>query len=137
MNFLWIFLFFVLFLFNAYADRGSEEPRIEEINRRSCVKVPEGTEAVECSCDLTPPPEFREPDRVDSDGSSVRTSYPRMRALGIDSDRDEAEQDARETCIAAVRETLIDSGMSVTEADQYPNYSSHILACRPYVCNEK
>ena len=134
---IFVLMFFVLLLFSSYADRGSEEPRIEEINKRSCAKIPDGIEAVECSCDLAPPPEFREPDRVDPDGSSVRTSYPRMMALGTGSNEDVAERDARETCRVAVRETLIDSGMSITKANQYPHYSSHIIECRPYVCNEK
>ena len=110
MNFLSVLLFLVLFSFDSYADRGGGIAEIQTRNWRSCVEIPEGTEAVECSCDLTPPPEFREPDRVTSEGS-VRTSYPRMMALGTGSNEAVAERDARETCVTTVRETLIDSGM--------------------------
>ena len=132
--FLSVLLFFVSFLFSPYGQ--GEEPRTVEYLPQSCVEIPEGKEVSECSCDLAPPPEFREPERESSDGSIVRTSYPRRIAIGVGSHQDSAERDARETCIAAVREALIGSGMSVAEVDQY-NTASHILDCRPYVCKEK
>lgn len=137
MNFLSLLPVFVLFLFGPYAAHGQEtEHHIEPYTPESCIEIPEGKEVVQCSCDLTPPAEFREPERVSSDGSVVKTSYPSMRAIGVGSHQASAEEDARETCKTAVREALIGYGMSVREVDQY-SLSSHILDCRPYTCNEK
>ena len=137
MDFLSALLFFVSLLFGPCVAYGQtdEGPVIAEEAPQSCVKIPKGKKVVECSCNLTPPPEFREPDR-ESCGSFVRTSYLRMMAVGVGSNNDLAERDAKETCIAAVREALIGGGMSAAEVNRYP-LSSHILFCRSYVCNKK
>ena len=133
LNFLSVLPVLILFLVSPYDAHGQDAPRIEEMLPQTCIEIPAEKKVAECSCDLTPPAEFREPDRVSSDGSVERVSYPRLTAIGVGPHQDSAERDARETCSAAVREVLIKNGMSLREVDQYPLFS-HILGCRPYVC---